>query len=132
MTAAVLNPSILKSSECVTEVDSVSASPQTPDSSPAKFKSLLGDVLLRSLHYDMPHRCTIAYDLRWELPAYLKKFFSSDQRLGGILTLTGGAINAFGSSCEDYLKNMYPAIGISVLKCLEKMLLDPDARRFWL
>jgi hypothetical protein len=69
---------------------------------------------------------TIAYDLTWELPSYLKKHFPAEQPLGNILTLSGGAVDAYGSSCKDYLNKMFPFVGPCVLDCLEKMLLDSE------
>ena len=74
--------------------------------------------------------CTISYDLTWELPSYLKKSFPSRQPLGGILTLTGGTLDAYGSSCKDYLNNIFPDVGPCVLECLEEMLLDSKDGRF--
>ena len=91
----------------------------------------LEDALLESLHHEKPNHCTITYELVWELPSYLRKYFPAKQRLGSILTLTGGTVDAFGSSCKDYLENTFPAIGLSVLKCLEKMLLDVDTGKHW-
>ena len=91
----------------------------------------LEGALLESLHHEKPSHCTITYELTWELPSYLRRFFPAKQRVGSILTLTGGTVDAFGSSCKDYLENTFPPIGLSVLECLEKMFLDLDAGKFW-
>jgi hypothetical protein len=112
------------------KVESSSGSLQYQTSSPVKFMSRLEAAVFESLEHKLSGQCTIVYYLMWELPSYLTKLFSSEQRLGGILTLTGGNVNAFGSSCKVYLKKMFPAIGLPVLECLEKMLQDPDACTF--
>jgi hypothetical protein len=92
---------------------------------------LLKAALLESLHHKKPSQCTIRYELTWELLSYLRKFFPAKQRLGSILTLTGGTVDAFGSSCKGYLKNTFSAIGLFILECLEKMFLDVDAGKLW-
>jgi hypothetical protein len=71
----------------------------------------------------------ITYELTWELPSYLKKFFPVKQPLGSILTLTGGTVDAYGSSCKDYLEKIFPDIGAGVVNCLDEMLLDSEAGR---
>jgi len=71
--------------------------------------------------------CTIMYRLNWDLPAYLKKYFPPGQRLGSILTLTGGDADAYSSSCKDYIHSTFPEIGPYVLECLEEMLLDSES-----
>jgi hypothetical protein len=102
------------------------------DSEPTRGKSLL-EVALSKCGANNPRgRCTITYELTWELPSYLKKFFPAKQPLGSILTLTGGTFDAYGSSCKDYLDEMFPGIGPCVLECLEKMLLDSEAGRLCL
>jgi len=112
------------------KAESSSGSLQYQTSSPVKVTSRLEAAVFESLEHKLSGQCTIVYYLMWELPSYLTKHFPSEQRLGGILTLTGGDVNAFGSSCMDYLKKMFPAVGLSVLECLEKMLVAPDACTF--
>jgi hypothetical protein len=102
------------------------------DSEPTRGKSLL-EVALSKCRADNPRdRCTITYELTWELPSYLKKFLPAKQPLGSILTLTGDSFDAYGSSCKDYLYEMFPGIGPCVLECLEKMFLDSETGRLCL
>jgi hypothetical protein len=86
--------------------------------------------LLNTLGGKRPPQCTISYELTWELPSFLKKNFPSGQRLGGIFTLTGGTINAFGLSCKGYIERMFPDAVFCILEHLENMLLGIEAGRF--
>jgi hypothetical protein len=117
-TAANLKASIHTGFEGAMEADSASGSLRDQDSGPVKLISQLEVAVVESLDYKMPRRCTIVYDLMWELQSYLTKFFPTEQRLGDILTLTGGNFDAFGSSCKGCLQNMFQVIGPSVLGCV--------------
>jgi hypothetical protein len=94
--------------------------------------SLLEVALLKCVASDSgTGYCTITYELTWELPSFLEKFFPAKQPLGSILTLTGGPVDAYESSCKDYLTNTFPDIGPYMLECLERTLIGSDASMFY-
>jgi hypothetical protein len=67
-------------------------------------------------------RHVISYEVEWEVPKFLRAYFSQDQQLGDILTLTGDAVNAQALSCRDYLSATWASTGPLLLKGLETVL----------
>jgi hypothetical protein len=74
------------------------------------------------ISYDKESSHTIAYDLEWEVPIFLQKYFAEGQELGNVLTVTGDGKDAQAQSCSDYLENTWPAVGRALLDCLQKSL----------
>jgi hypothetical protein len=78
---------------------------------------------------------SIAYDILWELPKFLKNSFAEGQFLGDVMTLTGnhevstGALDAQGICCRDYLSATWPEIGLFLLNGLENMLSSSESGR---
>ena len=68
-------------------------------------------------------RLSISYVVHWELPGFLKAFFSDDVKLGDVMTLTGAETEAYAVACRTYLKEAWPLISDILLQALEDFLL---------
>jgi hypothetical protein len=64
----------------------------------------------------------ILYVVEWEVLQYLNHYFPKSQTLGPLLTLTGSAIDSQATACEDYLKETWPAVGLTLVFALEEYL----------
>lgn len=87
---------------------------------PNSVKRALFDSWPVNYEIDMPLR--INYDINWELPEYLRKYFPQGQSLGHLLTVTGGARNAQAQSCHDCLFEMASDLGLLLLEGVEEFV----------
>ena len=65
----------------------------------------------------------ISYVVMWEVPSFLEAFFSSEVRLGDVMTITGSETEAYAVSCRTFLKNTWTGIADVLLQALEDFLL---------
>lgn len=99
------------------------------ESEETKGKSLLEAAMWKCEADRERGNFTIVYSLPRGFPWCLKNLYPAGQLLGDILTLTGGTIDAYASSCRDYLSVMFPDIGPCILESLEQMLTGYDTRK---
>ena len=61
--------------------------------------------------------------LHWETPwdVYLSKYYPPDERLGSVMTITGGEYEAYAVSCRDFVAKQMPGISERLLLSLEEV-----------
>ncbi|KAH8671855.1 hypothetical protein BGZ60DRAFT_514571 [Tricladium varicosporioides] len=64
----------------------------------------------------------IRYEVRWDIPKFLKTYFPEGQLLGDIITVTGTAIMAEALRCRDYMCRQWGDLGREILEELEASL----------
>lgn len=73
----------------------------------------------------------LEYHIYWDLHEFLDTMVSVDQKLGSMLTLTGGSQNAQASSCKDYLQQIWKDDGLLLLNIVEKYLAGENGKSCW-
>lgn len=61
------------------------------------------------------------YLVEWKLHNYLSVCYAPSQDIGSILTVTGNATTAWVTTCQNYLKTMFPIVGPVLLAGLEEL-----------
>jgi hypothetical protein len=64
----------------------------------------------------------VKYNVESDVAHFLGEYFPKGQKLGGVLTLTGGPFNAQALSCRDYCTTTWPEVGSLLLEGLETLL----------
>jgi len=62
------------------------------------------------------------YQVYWELPSFLSRFFPEGQLLGNILTVTGDTHRVYATTAHNYVTKTFPNIGRTLLEGLEQFL----------
>jgi hypothetical protein len=68
--------------------------------------------------------------VEWAVEKFLEDCFPEGQRLGEVLTLTGGSFNAQALSCQDYLRSTWPEMGSLLLEGIEMLRLNRTEGKF--
>ena len=61
----------------------------------------------------------VCCSVTWELLKVMKDSFDGKQQLGQVLAISGGAIDAYAATCQDYVSTMWPTWGSFLLDALD-------------
>ena len=85
--------------------------------------SYIREVLLRFLlATNLTPIYSVTVRVNWELQSFLAKEYSPQDDIGQILTVTGEIPWAQSSSCEDYMRQIWPESGYNTLLALSRVL----------
>ena len=59
------------------------------------------------------------FDLRWELLAFVRDHLGEGEKLSQVITLTGSQVNAQASTCEQFIREFWPDLGLRLLSFIE-------------
>ena len=62
-----------------------------------------------------------SFDLTWEVLAFVQDHLGEAEKLSQIITLTGTPINAQASTCEQYIRELWPILGLRLLVFIEDL-----------
>jgi hypothetical protein len=62
------------------------------------------------------------YYLKWEVPFFLKQFFSPGTLLEHVMCITGGPTEAFANCSGEYVSSQWPRVGRLLLQAIQAML----------
>ena len=62
-----------------------------------------------------------SFNLTWELLAFVRAHLREGEKLSQVVTLTGTPINAQASTCEQYIREVWPILGLGLLVFIEDL-----------
>jgi hypothetical protein len=74
----------------------------------------------------MSSQLLIAYDVEWDLEAFIAEHVKDLQKIGDLVTLTGDSVNAEALSSREYLSRTWPVAGPVLLRGIEELLLKSE------
>jgi hypothetical protein len=86
------------------------------------IRNLLGQYFQSSSLSNEGGRKKIFYDITWELPLFIAYNFKPQEQLGSVLVLSGGAIDAYATNCEEYLTRWWGRLGQLLLRSVQALL----------
>ena len=66
--------------------------------------------------------CTLFYEVRWELPRYVKEHLTAGQSIRDIMTITGTLQDAQATTCQEYMSKTWPDVHEILLEGIEKLV----------
>ena len=70
-------------------------------------------------NFEGEERYHTKFYLTWELLAFVRDHLGEGEKLSQVITLTGTPINAQASTCEQYIREFWPKLGLWLLSFIE-------------